>query len=154
VPKLANKPLFSRKLGLWQAWTWFIGMALMSNGLHVIGLNFSVPRRTMLGVAPYASSTWQPQLIEAAIGGTILGISGLLYYTVILGTVLQKKKLETPIEMPVAEPYHPDEIVPAWLDTWKPWIAVTVLLILVAYGPILFDMLSNIQLTSPGFKPW
>ncbi len=154
VPKLANKPLFSRKLGLWQSWTWFVGMVLMSNGLHVIGLNFSVPRRTMLGVAPYASSTWQPQLIEAAIGGTILGISGLLYYTNILGTVLQKKTLEEPIEMPVAEPYHPEETVPSWLDTWKPWIAVTVLLILVAYGPILFDMLSNIQLTSPGFKPW
>ncbi len=154
VPKLANKPLFSRKMGLWQSWTWFIGMLLMSNGLHVIGLNFSVPRRTMLGVAKYASSTWQPQLIEAAIGGVILGISGLLFYINMVGTVAHKKTLEEPIEMPVAEPYHPEETVPGWLDTWKPWVVITVVLILVAYGPILVDMLSNIQLTSPGFQPW
>lgn len=154
VPKLANKQLFSRKMALWQAWTWFIGMILMSNGLHVIGLNFSVPRRTMLGAAPYAASDWQPLLIEAAIGGVILGISGLLFYINMVGTVAHKKALEEPIEMPVAEPYHPEETVPGWLDTWRPWIVVTVLLILVAYGPVLVDMLTNMQLTSPGFKVW
>ncbi|PID85365.1 MAG: cytochrome C oxidase subunit I [Chloroflexi bacterium] len=154
VPKLANKPLFSRKMGLLQSWTWFIGMLLMSNGLHVIGLNFGVPRRTMLGVAPYASPMWQPQLIEAALGGSILGISGLLFYINMVGTVAHKKTLDEPIEMPVAEPYHAEETVPGWLDAWKPWLAITVLLILIAYGPVLFDLLINIQLTSPGFQPW
>ncbi|MCP4362418.1 MAG: cytochrome c oxidase subunit I [Chloroflexi bacterium] len=154
LPKLAGKPLFSRKLGLWQAWTWFVGMLLMSNGLHVIGLNFQVPRRMMLGVAPYAASDWQPLLIEAAIGGTILGISGLLLYINLIGTVTQKKRLEEPIEMPVAERYQADEEVPGWLDTWRPWLVVTIVLILVAYGPILIDMITNIELTSPGFKPW
>ena len=59
VPKLANKPLFSNKVAIWQAWTWFAGMLLMSNGLHILGLNFGSPRRTMLGVAPYASADWQ-----------------------------------------------------------------------------------------------
>lgn len=141
-------------MGVWQAWTWFAGMLLMSNALHIIGLNLSVPRRTMLGAAPYAATDWQPMLIEAAIGGTILGISGLLFYINMTATVLQKKRLETPIEMPVAEVYHSEEPVPNWLDAWRPWVVVTILLIVVAYGPILVDLLSNMQLTSPGFKVW
>jgi cytochrome c oxidase subunit I len=155
VPKLANKPLFSKKVALWQAWTWFVGMLLMSNGLHILGLNFSSPRRTMLGVAPYASSDWQPLLIEAALGGIILGVSGLLFYTNMLGTVFSKKRLTEEIEMPVAEPMDNNHPAPAWLDTWRPWVVATLLLILVSYGPILVYLISNLNLTSPGFdKLW
>lgn len=154
VPKLANKPLLSNKVALWQAWTWFVGMLLMSNGLHILGLNFGSPRRTMLGVAPYASSDWQPLLIEAALGGIILGVSGLLFYYNMLGTVFSKKTLTEEIEMPVAEPLDPHP-APAWLDTWRPWVVATLVLILVSYGPILVYLISNLNLTSPGFnKLW
>lgn len=154
VPKLSGHQLWGRKAALAQAWTWFIGMLLMGNGLHILGINFGMPRRTMIGVAPYRLDSWNPMLIEAALGGIILGISGLLFYAVILGTVFSKKKLETDIEMPVAEPYEADEPIPGWLDSWKPWLAITVLLILVAYGPILVDMITNANMTSPGFKVW
>ncbi|MBK8901284.1 MAG: cbb3-type cytochrome c oxidase subunit I [Anaerolineaceae bacterium] len=154
VPQLSNKPLFSRKAALWQAWTWFAGMLLMSNALHILGLNFGSPRRTMLGVAPYASSDWQPLLIEAALGGIILGISGLLFYTNMLGTVFSKKTLTETIEMPVAEALDPHP-APAWLDTWRPWVVATLVLILVSYGPILVYLISNLNMTSPGFnKLW
>ncbi len=153
VPKLSGKPLWNRKVALAQAWTWFIGMLLMSNGLHILGLNFGVPRRTMLGVAPYASDTWNPMLIEAALGGIILGISGLLFYTVIVGTLRSKKTLTEEIEMPVAEALNP-EPAPAWLDNWRPWLVLTVVLILISYGPILVTMISNLNMTSPGFKVW
>lgn len=151
VPKLSGKQLLSKKVALWQAWTWFVGMLLMSNGLHILGLNFGSPRRTMLGVAPYASSDWQPLLIEAALGGIILGVSGLLFYYNMVGTVLSKKTLTEEIEMPVAEPLdaHP---APAWLDTWRPWVVATLVLILVSYGPLLVNLISNINLTSPGFN--
>lgn len=153
VPKLANKPLWNRKVALVQAWTWFIGMILMSNGMHILGLNFEAPRRTMLGIAPYASSDWQPLLIEAALGGVILGISGLLFYVNMVGTVAQKKRATEPIEMPVAEPYH-DDPTPAWLDRWRPWLVAAAVLILISYGPVLVYLISTMELTSPGFKPW
>jgi cytochrome c oxidase subunit 1 len=154
VPKLSGKQLFSKKLALAQAWTWFIGMLLMSNGLHILGLNFGVPRRVMLGVAAYRVDTWQPQIIESMIGGLILGVSGLLFYTVMLGTVFNKKALVDDGEpMPVAEPLEP-EPAPVWLDTWRPWLVITVLLILIAYGPLLFDMIANLNLTAPGFRVW
>lgn len=153
IPKMTNKPLFSRKMALWQSWSWFVGMLLMSNGLHILGLNFGSPRRTMLGSAPYASGDWQPLLIEAAIGGVILGVSGLLFYTNMVGTVFSKKTLTEPIEMPVAEPAEARPI-PAFLDSWRPWLAITVVLILIAYGPVLVNLISNLGLTSPGFKLW
>lgn len=153
VPKLSGKQLFSRRMGLAQAWTWFVGMLLMSNGLHILGLNFGMPRRTMLGVASYASEAWTPGLIENVIGGLILGVSGLLFYINIVGTLAHKKKLTEEIEMPIAESMD-TEPTPIWLDTWRPWLLLTVVLILVAYGPLLFDMITNINLTSPGFKVW
>ncbi|MEM7801924.1 MAG: cbb3-type cytochrome c oxidase subunit I [Chloroflexota bacterium] len=154
-PKLTNKPLFSRRAAIWQAWTWFGGMLLMSNGLSILGLNFSAPRRSALGTAPYVEASWQPLMIEAAVGGMLLGISGLLFYYVIVGTVVQRKTLESPIEMPVAEPYHPEEIEkqPALLDTWRPWLAVAITLIVVAYGPLLISLISNYNPVS-GFKVW
>ncbi len=150
VPKLSGKQLFSRRMGLWQAWTWFVGMLLMSNGLHILGLNFGAPRRVPLGLAPYVESSWNPLMIEAAVGGIILGVSGLLFFGNMLGTVLHKKYLTEPIEMPVAEPLDPVP-VPKWLDSWRPWLVTTVVLILVAYGPVLFNMITNINMTSPGF---
>jgi len=153
VPHLSGKQLWGRKVALAQAWTWFVGMLLMGNGLHILGINFGMPRRTMIGVAPYRLDAWNPMLIEAAIGGIILGISGLLFYAVVLGTVFSKKKLETAIEMPVAESYD-ETPIPGWLDSWKPWLAVTILLIVVAYGPVLVDMITNANMTSPGFKVW
>ncbi len=153
VPKLSGKPLWNRKMGLWQAWTWFVGMLLMSNGLHILGLNFGMPRRSMIGAAQYASADWNPLLIEAAIGGIILGISGLLFYGNMLGTVLSKKTLTEPIEMPIAEPLDPMP-APVWLDNWKPWIALGVVLILVAYGPLLVNLFGSLNATSPGFKVW
>ena len=100
-------------------------MLLMSNGLHILGLNFGMPRRTLISSAVYIGANWQPLFIEAAIGGVILGISDLLFYSVMIGTVLSKKKLTEPIEMPVAEPIDPTP-VPAWLDNWKPWIALSI----------------------------
>lgn len=153
VPSLAGRQLWNRKVALVQVWTWFVGMLLMSNGLHILGLNFGAPRRSMLGAAPYASDAWQPLLIEAAVGGIVLGISGLLYYANMLGTVFAGQKVAKPVEMPVAEPMDPTP-APAWLDEWRPWIAVTLALILIAYGPILWQLIANANLTSPGFRKW
>lgn len=153
LPQLVNKPLWSKKVALWQSWTWFVGMLLMSNGLHILGLNFGSPRRTMLGAAPYASGDWQPLLIEAALGGIILGVSGLLFYANIIGTWRSKSAVGEPDMMPVAEPAEVRPI-PAFLDSWRPWIAVTVVLILIAYGPLLINLIANLGQTSPGFRLW
>ncbi|MCB0034497.1 MAG: cbb3-type cytochrome c oxidase subunit I, partial [Anaerolineales bacterium] len=155
LPSLINKPLWSRKLALWQCWTWFTGMILMSNGLHILGLNFGAPRRSALGTAPYVGADWQPLMIEAAIGGIILGISGLLFYINIVGTAVSKERLAEPIEMPVAEPLNGNEVqnLPAWIDSWRPWLIATAALILIAYVPVFVTLISQYN-PVPGFKVW
>ncbi len=142
-------------MALWQCWTWFAGMILISNGLHILGLNFGAPRRSALGTAPYVADAWQPLMIEAAIGGIILGISGLLFYINIVGTAASKEKLAEPIEMPVAEPLDANEVqnLPAWIDSWRPWLIATVALILIAYVPIFVTLISQYN-PVPGFKVW
>lgn len=104
------------------------------------------------GYGPYVDPSWNPLQIEAAIGGIILGISGLLFFGNMLATALSRKRVEVREEMPVAEPLHPEHVTPGWLDSWRPWLVATVLLILVAYGPVLVSMIANISLTSPGVQ--
>ena len=90
------------------------------------------------------------------IGGSILGISGLIYLAIMIGTALSKKKLaaDEQVQVPVAEAVHDPQETPEWLDKWVPWLIATLVLIMIAYGPQLIDQISNMQLTSPGFKVW
>ncbi|CAN5738765.1 b(o/a)3-type cytochrome-c oxidase subunit 1 [soil metagenome] len=153
VPKLSGKRLFSKWLALGQAWTWFFGMLLFSNGYHVLGLEYGAPRRTMLGVVPYATPAWTPFLMETVVGVGLLFLSATLFFAVIFGTVLLGRKLTSPIEMPVAEPVDPTP-APAWLDSWAPWLYGSIALIILSYGPMFFQLFSNMQLLWPGKQVW
>ncbi len=144
VPKLTGHKLFTPWLARAQAWTWFFGMLLFANAYHLLGLRFGVPRRTMLGDAPYASAAWTPYLLESVLGVGLLTISATLFFLVIFATVLLPRKLDAPVEMPVAEPLDPKP-APAWLDTWWPWLNGAIALILLSYGPILYQLIRDAQ---------
>jgi cytochrome c oxidase subunit 1 len=120
-------------------------MLLFSNAYHALGLLFGVPRRTMLGEVPYASAAWTPFLIESLLGVILLFISATLFFLVIFGTVLLPgRKLDRPIEMPVAQPLD-ERPAPAWLDTWWPWLNGAIALILLSYGPMLYQLFRDAQ---------
>jgi len=145
LPKLTGKKLFTPKLALAQAWTWFFGMILFANSYHLLGLHYSVPRRSALGAAPYVLPEWRPYLLESAVGITLLFISATLFFAVVAGTVfLPGRKLEKPVEMPVAEPVS-KEPTPLWLDTWWPWLNGAIALIILSYGPMLFQLIRDAQ---------
>ncbi|NJN82424.1 MAG: hypothetical protein HC802_09210 [Caldilineaceae bacterium] len=152
IPKLTGRRLLSRRIALAQAWTWFFGMLLFSNAYHALGLYFSVPRRTQLGAAPYADAAWNPFLIESLIGVVLLTISTTLFFLTVFGTLVNRK-LKEPIEMPVAEPLDPKP-VPAWLDSWWPWVNGAIALILLSYGPMIYQLVRDGQFTSPGWRVW
>ena len=154
IPRLAGKELWSLPLARVQVWLWIIGMVPFSAGHHILGLRFGVPRRTMLGAAPYLSPEWNPMLLEAAIGGILLWASLVLYFVVILGTVFASRKASQPVEMPVAESTRDPQETPAWLDNWKPWLVVTMVLILVSYGPPLVELVRNADFSAPGLRVW
>jgi cytochrome c oxidase subunit 1 len=46
--------------------------------------------------------------------------------------------------MPVAVPLH-DEPSPAWLDTWWPWVNGAIVLVILSYGPMLFQLIRDAQ---------
>jgi len=153
VPALTGRKLFLPRMALAQAWTWFIGMLLMGNALHLLGLRLGAPRRTMLGSAPYATPEWNPYLMESALGVTFLSISATLFFAVMIGTLLNRKS-DIEVKMPVAKPLNPSIAIPKWLDTWTPWVFGSIALVMLAYGPMLFQLIRDIQLTSPGWRVW
>jgi cytochrome c oxidase subunit I len=153
IPKITGRNLFSIRLGVAQAWTWFFGMLLMSNALHIIGLRFQVPRRMELAGSAYIVPEMLPFLTEELIGGVILVLSGLLWVINMVGTVWFAKRSEVALEVPLAEAADPAP-APAWLDRWRPWLAWTFALILIGYGPQLFIQVSQAQFLSPGFRLW
>ncbi len=152
LPHITGKELWSKRVALWQAWIWFVGMAIFSTGMHRLGL-LGAPRRTMLGVAigNYGTSEWRIPQLMVGIGGMVLFVSAVLFFAQVIMTLRSKKKAE--VEMPIAEPLNP-EPTPNWLNSWKPWLAGTVGLIVVAYGPVLIQLIGGIASNAAGFQLW
>jgi len=153
VPYLTGKKLWQPKWAMIQTWVWFVGMIIFSNSMHVLGL-LGAPRRVPLGLAPYVPAEWNSRLIQVGIGGAILFVSGFICLLVMLKTALNKEMVETEVEVPIAEPLLDPANSPAWLDRWAPWIYGSIALIVVVYGPVLFEMIKNISLNAPGFRVW
>jgi cytochrome c oxidase subunit 1 len=153
LPYLTGRKLWQPKLAVAQAWIWFVGMIIFSNSMHVLGL-LGAPRRVPLGLAPYVPAEWNSRLFQVGVGGAILFVSGALYLTVMLMTALNKQKVEKEVEVPIAESMHDPALGPAWLDRWAPWIYGSLALIVILYGPILFEMIRTISLNAPGFRVW
>ena len=153
VPYVTGKQLYKPRLALIQAWTWFVGMIIFSNAMHMLGL-LGAPRRTPLGSAPYVPEEWSGHLLRTSIGGAILLVSVLMYAWVMLRTVMGPKAAPEDVPtVPIAESIRDPQLTPLWLDRFKPWLIVAAVLIIVAYGPQLFDQIVNMELNAPGFAP-
>ncbi len=156
VPYLTGRRLHSVKLALVQGWTWFVGMIIFSNAMHVLGL-LGAPRRTPLGDAPYVPEEWNGHLFRTSLGGAILLVSVLLYVYLMFRTATGEKLPADEVPaVPVAESIRHPQLTPLWLDRFKPWLIAAAALLVVAYGPQLVDQIIDMSLNSPGtdFTPW
>lgn len=155
LPYLTGKKLLGPKMALATVWTWFIGMAIFSFGMHWMGL-LGAPRRVPLAIASYSLPSWLVPQTLTGIGGVILFIGGMFYYVVMLRTWLSRKPAEEAdvVEVPLAEAETDPSHTPAWLDNWKLWIILAVVLVIIGYGPILVQMFSNLNLVAPGGRFW
>ncbi|HET6950887.1 MAG TPA: cbb3-type cytochrome c oxidase subunit I [Acidimicrobiales bacterium] len=146
VPHLMGKGLVGRGMAQAQVWTWFGGMILFSNGMHQLGVD-GAPRRTPLANAPYVQDDWASARFRVGLGGAILLVSLILYVVTMLRTALGPKvAAEAVPDVPIAESLHGGGRTPWWLDSFKPWLIATVVLIVVAYGAQLVSMISDMHL--------
>ncbi len=154
VPYLTGKQLYKPKWAVVQGWLWFVGMAIFSNAMHVLGL-LGAPRRTPLGQAPYVPDAWAGNQVRVAIGGAILFVAVYLFVFIMYKTVRGPKADPAAVPVPpVAESIRDPQLTPGWLDRFKPWLIGTAALIVVAYGPVLINMWTNLSLNAPAFTPW
>jgi cytochrome c oxidase subunit 1 len=153
VPYLTGRKLWQPKWATITAWVWFVGMIIFSNSMHVLGL-LGAPRRVPLNLAPYVPEEWNSRLFQVGLGGAILFVSGTIYLVVMYMTATNKERVEKEVEVPIAEPMQDPATTPAWLDRWAPWVYGSIALIVIMYGPMLFELIKNISLTSPGFRVW
>ncbi|MDJ0960268.1 MAG: cbb3-type cytochrome c oxidase subunit I [Acidimicrobiia bacterium] len=133
VPYLTGKPLWGRRLGVLQAWLWLIGVMVFSRGQMAAGIE-GQPRRLFTTASAYIDESWEVWNIVAGIGGMIMFVSGVLFFVVIGGTLLQKQRVT--VEMPVSECIHDRTETPRWLDRAGLWFVVAVVLVLIAYLPV------------------
>ena len=160
LPYITKRRLFSRPVALAQAWTWFIGMILFGRGMHWAGL-LGAPRRVPFSQALYTQELiantagrglggFQAAMLLTAVGGTILAISGTLYFINVIGTLVTKKGSAADVDIPFAEALSGAESAPPVLDRWRVWIGGAVVLILIAYVPALISIIQASDWNAPG----
>ena len=152
VPYLAGRALWSRRLALVQVWSWFVGMIVFSNTLHRLGL-MGMPRRTMIGAAPYVLPEWKALLPLVGIGGTPLFLSSVLFFLNLVLTLVVSRA-PAPAVPAFAEALSGPDHAPAILDRWRPWLALAVVLIAIAYGPTLVRLALTTPFNTPGLRVW
>jgi cytochrome c oxidase subunit 1 len=154
---LKGKKIFWPKVNVVVPYLWLIGVLIFSTGLMWGGL-IGEPRRTNLGLSytnpqsPLYHPEWVPTTTLALCGGIIMTVSALLYFIVFFGTLFRKPVAEPVLEFPITEAYH-DEKRMAFFDSFKPWLIMMVIIILLAYVPAFFQAVTNSGPGAPPFTP-
>jgi cytochrome c oxidase subunit I len=145
VPLLRDRALWSRWMALAQVVLYFVGMAIWSETMHRVGLDY-IPRRTPLAQAPWAADELSLSFWMMGIGGLAMIVSGILFFLNLALTMWVSKEPAN-VEVPLmgTREYGSHAHVPRVLDSWKPWLIITFVLIAIAYGPVFFHLLTNIS---------
>ncbi len=152
IPYLNRKELVGRGLALVSQWVYFVGVLVMARGLISGGLD-GMPRRTEMLEAPYSKPSWELAGMLTGLGGTLMFVGGMLFFAVLIATILFGRKTETPEDIPFTDTYHPPATT-GWevkLDSFRYWVIATIVLILIAYGPFLAQYLPG-NFTSTGYR--
>jgi cytochrome c oxidase subunit I len=129
-----------------------VGMLIFSTSLHELGLR-GMPRRTMISASPYLQDGWKTLLLLVGIGGTLLFVSAILYFlNLVLTVTLSRRPAPAPPEF--AEAASSAVEAPAVFDRLRPWVVLAIVMLVVAYGPTLFRLVTTTPMNAPGFRVW
>ena len=154
LAKLTGKEIKFRSWNVWVPYIWTIGIMIFSTGLFIGGAG-GEPRRTNMGLtytnpqSPLYHADWQSARMLGSIGGTIMTLAALIFFIVFFATLFSRSKKEGALELIESEPLH-DEHVPA-VQSFTPWLAGAVLLLIIAYAPPIAQTLRS---NFPGARPF
>lgn len=152
LPRLLGRELRFGALARVQPYLWFLGMAIFSTSYHIAGMR-GLPRRVYsAALAGEQGAAWHGLTQIAAVGGVILFLSALCYVAVVFATWTGGRRIEAPafeFAIPLVRPTARG----VW-DRYGLWTVVAILLVAVAYGYPLIQLLAHPRFGSPGFKPF
>ncbi len=154
---IAGKRVFLPNVNVVIPYLWVIGILIFSAGLSWGGL-LGEPRRTNLGLSYLNPKNelfrpeWVPTTLLALAGGIIMTFAALLFFIVFFGTLLSKKKTEGILSLPVTGILHDEKRIPLF-DTFKPWLVMMAIIILLAYVPAFMNASNNPGPGAPPFTP-
>ena len=154
VPYLTGRALWGRRLAVAQGWIYAVGVFVFARGMITGGLA-GMPRRTFIAEAPYAAAEegWRLSGIVTGVGGTLMSVGALLFFLVLVMTVLAGERGKAPADVPWSETVTAPALT-GWepkLDALRLWVVAAVVLIVIAYGPF-FATYFPAHLVSPGFR--
>lgn len=158
-PQISGKRLQYRTAALVQPYLWFFGMTLMSNAMHRAGLA-GVPRRTAEPQYPDTPAVAFEGVVggigemrlQIAIGGTLLFVSLLLFLWVLGTTWLGPRGGQLSVDGVIPPALSGPESGPLVLDRIWLWMAIAVVLVILAYALPLWGLAAD-GLLSPGSPP-
>ena len=157
VSQLTGKKIFLPAINTIIPYLWTVGVLIFSAGLMWGGL-MGEPRRTNMGLtylnpaSEQFHSYWVISSMLGLAGGGIMFIAGFLYFIVFFGTFFRKKTAPSTLDLPVSESFHEDKRIPLF-DTFRPWLVLMGLIILMAYIPAISDALNNTGRKAPPYQP-
>jgi len=161
IGQFMNKEIRLKSWAMISPYVYTIGLFIMSYGLKVGGLK-GMPRRTNTG-ASYAnpdSTLFQPDWVFyidlSVVGGIIMFVGIVMYLVSFFGTVFAKADPETreegaTVTFPISESLHDEEA--KWLRNFKPYIIIAIILIVLSYTPVIYDVLQATYEGSLPFSP-
>ena len=154
IPKLTGRQLWRPDIALWQTRMWFVGMLVMSFSMHFAGL-LGAPRRTseVSYMGTGVANSWEPSMIAAAAGGTLLFVSIVLFVVVALGTLFSNEKTAD-MQADFAEPAPGGFAAPAYTQSLFRWAFVGLVVAVLAYTGPFYDLIHNPGYLVSGMRTW
>ena len=159
IGQFMNKEIRMKGWAMISPYVYTIGLFIMSYGLKVGGLK-GMPRRTNTG-ASYANPDsvlyqpdWIPYIDITVVGGVLMFIGIVMYLVPFFGTVFSKARSDdegAEVTFPISEPLHDEPAT--WLRNFKPFIIIAIILIILSYAPVIYDVLQSTYGGSLPYSP-
>lgn len=156
LPHITGKRISTsmNTMGLWLAYTWALGMGIMSIAMHIAGLKGAPRRSTFSEYGGHAvAQEWISYQMMQAIGGVFLFIAIIIAVTLFVQLIIGPRSNEVE-EFPVARFLDDDVIKVGWVENWRLLVIITIFLVIIAYTMPISQIFTENIAGSKGYKFW